>query len=403
MFAKYKRKNIIIVLVLVIAVGLLLRLLYFLDFFRAMDLTGDAQNYHIMSRQLVDDGVYGYGFGVKSKSPDAFVPPIYPLFLSAVYVVVHDQYLQITIVRLLQVFIGGAIIPLLAYLFASRVFKRTDVALLTAFFTVIYPTYIQSTVMLLTEVISLATMLLYFYLMAAALQEKKTWLNLCAGAAFALHILVRPAMLPLFVVPFIYVWLTHRKDREDIGKAFIQVSLAFVVLMLPWWIRNYVVLGELILTSSGSGNPLLAGTYPNMEGLFKDVGKEIMGSAELQGKYAIERIIKGFTTEPLTYLWWYTLGKTAFMFKKPWLLGLTPSWEWLHLITHNIFLWAGLVGMAVTSFTSRLYKLFNLYGLMFLVLYLIFIPVERYMYQHMFFLMLSAASLICITISRLAK
>jgi len=53
MFAKYKRKNIIIVLVLVIAVGLLLRLLYFLDFFRAMDLTGDAQNYHIMSRQLL--------------------------------------------------------------------------------------------------------------------------------------------------------------------------------------------------------------------------------------------------------------------------------------------------------------------------------------------------------------
>lgn len=396
-----KKNKSIYILLAIFLLAIFLRTVFLAKSIHIFDIRGDAKNYLLMSRQVVEDGIYGYGLGKKSNSSNAFLPPVYPLFLSLVYWIVDDPYLQITVVRILQTFIG-AFTTILAYLFIRRIFKNEFAALLTAFFIAVYPTYVQSSTMILTEVIALATMLLYFYLAVVGIQEEKGYLNILAGSALGLHILVRPTMLPLFIVPFIVGFFTiFRHKRKELFNIFLQTLLGFVVIMMPWWIRNYIVLHKIIITGSGSGNPLLAGTYPDMKDLFKDTTPEIMRKADAQAAYAKTRIIKGFTSQPFVYLKWYTIGKIQYMFKNAWLYPPSSKLSIFYSISHNFLIWVGLVGMIVNSIKSKLHLFVNFYAAAFLGLYLIFIPVDRYAYQLMFFLMAAAAYFIYSIFNRL--
>ncbi|MCX8131248.1 MAG: glycosyltransferase family 39 protein [Clostridia bacterium] len=401
MINKLKGKSVFLILLAIIILGLAFRAVVFYKFLPNFKLAGDAKHYWLMSHQLVDNGIYGYwnegmDVGPQKGEPNAFVTPVYPLFLSGIYAVFHDPYLQITIARMIQVGVSGLITPLLAFLLVRRLFRRNDIALLTSLLTAIYPTYAMSSVDILTEVFSLATMLLYFYLTTVGLQTRKAAMNVLAGIAFAFHILVRPPLLPLFILPFIYIYFAWgKKERKAVFRVFFQTCGGFVLLMLPWWIRNIVSLHTFIITSTSVGNPLLAGTYPYMENLMWDVTEQIRGNSERQAKLARERIINGFLTQPLLYIKWYTLGKIQIMFGTPWQYYKLPGTQIIHNIIHNTIVFVGAAGLIANSVINRVNRFINIYGLLFLGLYLIFIPLSRYAYQHMFFLMLSAAYLVC--------
>ncbi len=412
-----KRKKIIyILLISIIMLAFLLRGAFFIKNLHNFNISGDARNYHLMSRQLVDKGIFGYWYegnphGGKAGVSNARVTPGYPFFLGGIYYIFHDQYLSITVARLMQVIIG-ALTPLLAFMFVRRLFKRNLAGLIAAFFTAVYPSYILSPIYLLTEVLALATMLAYFYLTLIGLQKKKAYLNILAGAMFAVHILIRPAMLPLFVVPYIYAFIIWDKEHKNqVFKYFFQAAGAFVVLMIPWWVRNYLVLGSFILTANASGNPLLGGTYPYMKDLMKDVPEKIKGLSNPQADFAKERIIKGFTTEPLLYFKWYTIGKTEYMFDKPWLYYALPQIRLFNLLIlqaasmtiHYFLLIVGVAGVIINSIFSKVSRFVNIYAIIFLGLYLIFIPDNRYAYQHMFFLIMAAAYLACLLYDFLRK
>lgn len=394
---KKGQESTLLALVIILLIGFVLRFSVFLYEIHDFNIKGDARNYLNMSQQLVDNGIYGYGIDQKSGVPNAYVTPVYPLFLSMVYTLTHNPYRQITLIRLFQIPIGGVLTPLLAFLLIARLFKRRSMALLTAFFIAIYPTFILSTVYILTEVLSLAAILLYFYLQTMGLQDRKPYLNLFAGAAFALNILIRPATLPLFFIPYIYAYFTSFKsDRKLLLKLFRYYLAAFAVVMLPWWLRNILALHKIVLLSTGSGDPLLAGTYPYMTNLFTDYTSEKVKVAE--GAYAIKRIIKGFTTQPLLYLQWYSIGKIQYMFRRPWLY-LYPPFETaaltqMTLIIHKMFVFCGLMGAVTGLFIKKIFLYIDIYALLMLVLLLIFIPLDRYAYQLMFFLMTASAFLI---------
>lgn len=402
-----KTKVIILTLIAILASGLLLRSIFFMSGVKNFTLLGDAKNYYLMSHQLVDKGIYGYWYeGIKyggsSGISNARVSPGYPLFLSSVYFIFHDKFLQITIIRLLQVIIGGLISPLLAFLFVKRITKDSWAALLTTFLVAVYPTYVKSVTLLLTEVVALATMLLYFYFMTIALEKRKIWLAIIAGLAFAMQIHIRPVMLPLFPIPFVFAWFAWDKNqRKTIIQLFIATLSGFVILMLPWWIRNYLVLGKVIITATGSGNPLLAGTYPYMKDFMRDVPENIKGVSNLQAAFAKERIIKGFTTEPILYFKWYTFGKLEYLFSRPWFLGKGSIIDILHLLMHRSIVLLGVIGIAYNSVKNRLFRYVNIYFIVFTGLYLIFIPENRYAYQVAFFLMLSTSCLMVSLISYL--
>ena len=417
---KLNRKTLIfLILIIMLAIGL--RSVVFLKQMNNMNLSYDPKNYWIMSHQMVDDGIYGYAYDIPSGESNARVMPGYPLFLAAVYKILGDKYLQITAVRLLQVIISTLSV-LLGFLFAKKAFKNDLTALLTALFMAIYPTYVLSTVMLLTETLALFTMILYFYLCLYAFESGKKAINLITGIAFGAHLMIRPALLPLFIFPFIFALISradHHSERNSLSepnchserceessrpniiqknRSLVSMSLfqliGLVLVMAPWWIRNIISLGSFILTAEGSGNPFLAGTYPYFQDYMLDVAEEMRGDNDLQMAYGLKRLINGLKTDFWLYFKWFTIGKTAYIFHEPYLSRLLINSEVPSRIIHFSILIPGVIGSIFHAAKSIKSFWFYFYGLAILGLQLMFVPDPRFAYLILFFIIVGAAHLI---------
>lgn len=397
---KKQNRKIYIFLCLIFLLALGLRAGVFLKQMNNMTLSYDPRNYWIMSHQLVDEGIYGYAYDNPSGVSNARVMPGYPLFLAAVYKILGDKYLQITAVRLLQVIISSFSV-LLGFVFVKKAFKSNLTALLTALFMAVYPTYVLSTVMLLTETMALFTMLLYFCLALYAFESGKKIINLITGVAFGLHLMIRPALLPLFIFPFIFYLLSGgwRKrssyiSLQTLATMFLLQLIGMIIVMAPWWIRNIITLGTFILTAEGSGNPFLAGTYPYFQDYFLDVTEEIRGNNDNQMAHGIKRIVQGLKTDPILYIRWFTLGKTAYMFNEPYLNRLLMNSRVPSLVIHFSTLIPGVLGVVVHAIKSLKSFWFYFYGLAILGLQLMFVPDPRFAYLLMFFIIVGASHLI---------
>ena len=399
----------LVLIILIFILALFLRVLAFVDFKDNMNIKYDPRNYWLMSHQIVDQGVYGYYYydddgnttGGQPGESNARVMPGYPVFLAIVYKILGDKYLQITVVRLLQI-MASSLSSVLAFYFIRKVFKKDSIALLTALFIAIYPTYIFTCINLLTETLALFTFLLYLCLLVKAIETGKTGINILTGIVFGSHVLIRPALLPLFILPFIFCLITNlinkgssqnRLGLRSVSRLFMLQFIGVVAIMLPWWIRNIVTLGSFILTAEASGNPLLGGTYPYFIDYFNDVPDSIRGNNEMQMEWGIRRIIEGFKTEPWLYFKWYTIGKTQHIFGQPYLLKMHASTQTIHLIIHRIILVLGVPGVIIHSIRSLKGFWFYLYGLAILALQLLFVPDPRFAFMMLFFLMVAASHL----------
>jgi 4-amino-4-deoxy-L-arabinose transferase-like glycosyltransferase len=398
----HKKRTTLYLMIAVTLLALSMRVAFFMINIKQFGLYGDALNYHIMAKQLVQSGIFGYSIeGVPSKVSNAYVTPGFPLIFSCVVYFVKNHYLQINAMRLLQV-IAGALTPLAAFLFVKNLLKRNDAAVLTAFFVAIYSSYVESPVRILTEVFALFTVMVYFYLITVGIRKQKNYLIFLSGIMFAVHILIRPAMLPLFPLPFIYIFF-HKNDykyriqKSEVVKFFIIAVLGFTITMMPWWIRNYMTLNKIVLTATQSGHPMLAGSYPykiSSLDLFKDYYKHhAQNDTSHMATFAKKRIINGFRTQPLLFLKWYTIGKIQYIFKQPWLYGNLNS-KVFDVLFHYILIFGGLSAVIINSIKERIHRFITIYFLIFLAIHLLFIPITRYNYQFMFFFMLELAVLI---------
>jgi len=357
-FNKIKSQLPLIILIVIIIIGFTLRIGLALEIPKKF--SGDAKNYDIMAKQFLDKGFLGYF----SDKPNSKVTPTYPLFLAGIYKVFgYSSGSPFTAVRIVQAFLSTLCI-LIIYLIGSHTVNRR-VGILSALFYAFYPPYIQSVSFILTEVIYTFLFLLYFWIQLKSLESKNKWVSLCAGAVFALAVLTRPMLFPLFIVPFIYQWFVI-KDKKII-KSFVYTLTGMIIIMMPWWIRNILVFGKVILLSSGSGNPMYAGVFPHMQ--------------------AIKAIINGFLTQPITYLKWFTVEKIYLMFKKPWYDHAS-----MHMLLnmHYFIAIIGAVGIPLSIVEKRI-RYISLYIILLLGIQLMFLPEPRYVYPIMpFFMILTA-------------
>jgi len=354
-------------------------------------LKNDAYNYDVMVRNFLDNGYLGYtdSYSLHRPAlvPNATVTPGYPLFLSAVYYFFgYKDGSPLEVVRAVQA-IFGALTCLLMYLLGKRI-KNRAVGIVSAIFYAIYPSFVWAPTLILTETLYNFLFLLYLniqFILLENINSKK--IAVLCGLVFATAVMVRPAALPLIVVPFIYKCITDRKI--NVLKPLLFISAGMLILMIPWWIRNIISVNKFVLLATQTGNPLIAGTFPYYHNI--DLSKY---NVDNQLRAGLGYIAEGFRTQPLLYLKWFTIGKFTFLFRSQWLyppLGVSVL-SGLELM-HGFIVSFGWFGV-ILSFIKRKYVLISLMTLMLTALQLLFVPEVRYAHSIIPLLIILAAGII---------
>ena len=145
--------------------------------------------------------------------------------------------------------------------------------LLAAFAVAVYPPFIHSTGELMSEPPAILTLPAAVLAFLWAGERERWWAWLVPGFLFGLTAMFRPEYLfvaALFVVlAAIRVWIGRGPRPALVAAGALLVAL--LVAIVPWTIRNLVVLERLVPISTGSGKALYVGTFYPADGEYQRV------------------------------------------------------------------------------------------------------------------------------------
>ncbi len=192
----------------------------------------------------------------------AAVAPGYPLFIAACRATLGESKFAY---RIPQLLLGvGTVLGI--YLLARRLWgERAGLA--AGALAAVDPFAVYFETLELTE--GPALCLLVWTGLAAWHARERLWAAPCAGALVGLAALVRPGWLLLGLVMAASALLLPGEDRPRPRNAAVRGLLAagaLLLVMSPWWVRNYRVLKTFVPLATGSGQSLYEGNSPNATG-----------------------------------------------------------------------------------------------------------------------------------------
>jgi 4-amino-4-deoxy-L-arabinose transferase-like glycosyltransferase len=295
-----------------ILISFTIKLAFILYYKNQLTLSSDDLNYIKSAVVLLQKGIFTFH---NFNEPTVFVMPLFPMFLASVFKVFGWGATGLQAVRILQAILS-CLTVLIAFLLA-REFFNSKIAVITTFLVAYYIPNITTVGYILTETLFtfLLSLLIYLSLLFLKVPDRKR--SFLLGIVWVLTTLCRPttAFYPLLL--FAYA-LLHNKIRFSYAiKMGLVMSLAFVLCMSPWWIRNYLEYGEFIPLAASSGNPMLQGTYVGYQQTpentsYYELGRNALETDKIEVKVAKERIRQGLQNNFLGYVKWYTLGKTGY-------------------------------------------------------------------------------------------
>jgi hypothetical protein len=245
-------------LVAILLLGLGLRIDYAVDSDQSQ--LPDSLGYAQIAENLYRNGDFdqrGSLTAGHAQQSSNYAPGL-PLVVGGLYKLTGGVHLELA--RIVLALIGSVAI-LLTFLIGVRL-GGPLAGLLAALAIAVYPAFLEYSGMLMTE--PLATTLLAATLLAAFWASDRGGALAWAlpGLLLGLMAMVRPEYL-LFgaLLPLLALFLVHREESWRPGIAAAAVTLAaFALPIVPWTIRNAIVLDRLVPISTGSGKVLFVGT-----------------------------------------------------------------------------------------------------------------------------------------------
>ncbi len=253
----------IVVICIVIRIGYILTLedeLYF----------PDSVRYDRIASELVR----GEGFNSTSTAP------LYPVFLSWVYVLFGHSFLA---VRIIHCVIGTASIVII-YLLAKEIFSE-KVGLIAGFLGAVYPFFVFFAGLILTETLFMFLFLcLIFFLRKMIVQISSgsettpttNWKLMSlrmrwsyaayTGIAAGLLILIKPVMAYFLPFAFITILAMHNDRRKLLLKNGLLIFLIAGFVIFPWTWDNYKRSGKFIFLTTTGGITLYESNNPQATG-----------------------------------------------------------------------------------------------------------------------------------------
>lgn len=288
------------------------------------------------------------------------------------------------------------------FLLALRIFDRR-VAIITLMCNIIYVPHIYASTQILTETVFAFLFGLMNLIIIHAIEQKKVRYYILGGILLGLSIMFRPAIALYPFVVFV-MWIIKRYSIKEMALFGITAVIPVIIILSPWWIRNYIIFDRLIPFTLSSGNPMLQGAFINNKidvdlirklniDNLKYTGNEIEDNEielKLAGKVREYNIKNNFTN----YIIWNTIGKTVTNFK----LGF--CWFPLYNIRYTVLNIPHFIYLIISGLgTIMLLKRKSTYGyLIFLAIiyfnlvHLPFLAFSRYMYPVMPLVIMLGAS-----------
>lgn len=252
----------VLLLALILAVGLGLRVERVIN--PNADPGDDALAYTAIAKSLYEDGSYG---GPEFDNASDWSPGA-PLLYAGLYYATGGA--RDGAARLLQALMGTAAI-LVVYLLGLRLNCR-PAGILAAAGVAVYPPFIHSTGAVLSEPAAILTLPAAILAFLWAADRRGTWEWALPGLLLGVTALIRPEYVAVAVVLALVLLIRGwRHAGPARGIAATAVLLAAVALpLLPWVVRNAIVIDKATL-STGGGKALFVGTSLPEDGDYQRV------------------------------------------------------------------------------------------------------------------------------------
>ncbi len=235
-------------------VGAVVRVAFAANRFGQM-LPGDARFYYSTGSRLASgDGFVQFSTHPHVLFPTAQHPPVLPALLAVVNLVGLDSINQ---QRVVLSIIATAAVPLMALL--GRRIAGPSVGVGAAAIAAISPLWFQPSGILMSEGIYLVLVPLGLLLAIDCIEQPRPWRFGVLGATIGLAALTRSEAIDfvlLLGVPVVLLISGSWKKRLSLGLVLLA---GFVVVLVPWMVRNEFQLGGLALSDNIGGT--LSGSY----------------------------------------------------------------------------------------------------------------------------------------------
>ncbi|MHC0038510.1 ArnT family glycosyltransferase [Pseudoneobacillus sp. C159] len=249
-----KRENSLIGAILVLA--FVLRIGIFLYYGWDLSINSDDAGYVRSAIALMEKGMLTYH--VPNDTPTVHIMPGQPFLLAGIFLVFGTGMTGVVAGKLIFIILGVANVYLV-YLI-SKYIGNSFIGLLTSIMLAGFLPQILTDNLFLTETPFMFCLLVMIYYSIRLANEHK-WSHFYLLMASYLGALFFKATIALFPI-LLLIYFIRKKYPFHLAVKQFGVALILLLMVLgPWWIRNYLHYNEFIPLTGGAGDPLLMGTY----------------------------------------------------------------------------------------------------------------------------------------------
>lgn len=252
----------------------------------------DSRAYYALSKALYTEQSFG---GPEFRDSSDWSPGAPFLYAAAFYATGGAREGTARIVEALLGIGTILVVFALGWRLGGRELGRW-VGLFAAFAVAVYPPFIHTTGELMSEPPAMLTLPAAILAFLWAADREGTWPWLAPGLLFGLTAMFRPEYLlvgaAFVVLAGILAWQRHGWQLGAAGAAVLLVAL--ILPILPWTVRNVVVLDRVVPISTGGGKALYVGTYLPADGEYQrvkaDLAERYLGRDLEPGSAALDAV-----------------------------------------------------------------------------------------------------------------
>ncbi len=215
--------------------------------------------------------------GLYYGTEGVYWPPGYIFFTGFLFKIFGQPEIPyIVSIKIIQSILG-ALTAALIYGITMKLFKQYSIAITAGILYAVYPPAILYTGMFISETLWIFVLFSGILCAQIAVEEKSSKLLVVTGIIFGIASLIRTVALPFGVLIGFLLLFHEKKISVNWGKAVkgTGIVLLFMFLtILPWTIRNYIVVGEFVFIDVNAGINLYLAHNEKSTGQWVNMGPD---------------------------------------------------------------------------------------------------------------------------------